>query len=79
MDKTAHGNVNSVAKLVAMKNVNNRKFRGLKVRASHFINRLMHSIKTVVDVEICVVFKSLNKIKSLLQHVSDHIGFIIRE
>lgn len=31
MDKTAHRNVKSVPGLVEMKNVNNRKFRGLKL------------------------------------------------
>ena len=39
-----------------------------------FINQLMHSIITVVDVKN-LLYKSLK----LLQHVSDHIGSIIRE
>ena len=40
----------------------------------------MHSIITVVDVKIYVIQRSKKKhIKKIPQHVSDHIGSIIRE
>jgi len=39
----------------------------------------MHSIITFVDVKIYAIQKSKRHTLKILQHVSDHIGSIIRE
>ena len=44
-----------------------------------FINQLMHSIITAIDVKLYVIQKSKRHILKILQHVSDHMGSIIRE
>ena len=44
-----------------------------------FINHLMHSIMTSADVKIYDIQKSKTHTLKILQHVSDHIGSIIRE
>ena len=53
----------------------------LKILSDTFINQLMHSIVRVIDVKILLyTSKSLKDTHyKLLQHVSDHIGSIIRE
>ena len=43
------------------------------------INQLMHSIITIADVKIYVIQKSKRHTLKILQHVSGHIGSIIRE
>ena len=44
-----------------------------------FINQLMHSVITIADVTIYVIQKSKRHTLKILQHVSDHIGSIVRE
>ena len=44
-----------------------------------FVNQLMHSVITTAVVKIFVTQKSKRHALKILQHVSDHIGSIIRE
>jgi hypothetical protein len=58
---------------------NRYDFWGNVIEHVTFISQLMHSIITVLDVKI-MLYKSLKDThQKLLQHVSDHIGSIIRE